>query len=56
LHAGDHVERDARGALGAGIPAVLVDHEGRFGAAERALCPVVGSLGALRDLILERVA
>jgi len=56
LHAGDHVDRDARGALAAGIPAVLVDHEGRFGAAERALCPVVSNLGALRDLILERVA
>ena len=56
LHAGDKVDRDARGALAAGIPAVLVDHEGRFGAAERALCPVVSSLGALRDLILERIA
>ena len=56
VHAGDSVERDARGALGAGIPAVLVDHEGRFGAAERALCPVVRDLAALRDLILERAA
>lgn len=56
LHAGDHVDRDARGALDAGIPAVLVDHAGRFGPAERALCPVVSNLGELRDLILERVA
>ena len=56
LHAGDHVERDVLGALGAGIPAVLVDHEGRSGAAERALCPVVSDLAALRDLILERAA
>jgi putative hydrolase of the HAD superfamily len=56
LHAGDHVERDARGALAAGIPAVLVDHEGRLGAAERALCPVVSDLAELRDLILERAA
>lgn len=56
VHAGDHVDRDARGALGAGIPAVLVDHAGRLGAAERVLCPVVTSLGALQDLILERVA
>jgi putative hydrolase of the HAD superfamily len=54
LHAGDHVERDALGALRAGLEAVLVDHEGRLGAPERALCPVVGSLGELRDLILAR--
>jgi putative hydrolase of the HAD superfamily len=56
LHAGDHPENDARGALGAGLQAVLVDHEGRFGSAERALCPVVASLPALQDLILERRA
>jgi REG-2-like HAD superfamily hydrolase len=56
VHAGDHVERDALGALRAGIQAVLVDHDGRLGAAERALCPVVGSLGALQELILERAA
>lgn len=55
LHAGDQLERDAQGALRAGIPAVLVDHEGRLGATERALCPVVTSLGALQELILERV-
>jgi len=52
LHAGDDVERDARGALGAGIRAVLVDHERRLGPEERALCPVVGSLIELQDLIL----
>jgi putative hydrolase of the HAD superfamily len=56
IHAGDHVERDARGALAAGIGAVLVDHEGRLGAAERELCPVVRNLAALQDLILERAA
>ena len=54
LHAGDQLDRDARGALSAGIAAVLVDHAGRFGAAERAVCPVVGSLPELQDLILER--
>ena len=52
LHAGDHPENDARGALRAGLSAVLVDHDGRMGAAERALCPVVGSLPELLDLIL----
>ena len=56
LHAGDDLERDARGALGAGIRAVLVDHDGRLGAAERALCPVVGSLPELQDLILDEAA
>jgi putative hydrolase of the HAD superfamily len=56
LHAGDQVERDALGALGAGLQAVLVDHEGRLDAAARALCPVVSDLAALRDLILERAA
>jgi putative hydrolase of the HAD superfamily len=56
LHAGDDVERDARGALGAGIPAVLVDHAGRLEPAERALCPVVASLGELQDFVLERAA
>ena len=56
LHAGDHVERDALGAIGAGIPAVLVDHGGHLGAVERALCPVVSDLAALQDLILERAA
>ena len=30
--------------------------ERRFGARERELCPVVGSLGELQDLILERAA
>lgn len=56
LHAGDHLERDARGALAAGIPAVLVDHAGELGAEERAVCPVVGSLAELLELILERAA
>ena len=56
LHAGDHVERDARGALAVGMQAVLVDHGRRLGAAERELCPVVESLAELRDLILERAA
>lgn len=54
LHAGDRLEEDVRGALAAGLQAVLVDHEGRAGPAERALCPVVGSLGELQDLILAR--
>ncbi len=52
LHAGDDLERDARGALGAGLAAVLVDHQGRFDPAEDAPCPVVRSLGELQDLIL----
>jgi putative hydrolase of the HAD superfamily len=56
LHAGDHVERDARAALACGIPAVLVDHAGRLGTAEQAPCPVVRNLGELQDLILERAA
>lgn len=55
LHAGDDVECDARGALGVGISPVLVDHRGQLGPAERALCPVVGSLGELQELILEQV-
>lgn len=56
LHAGDQLELDARGALAAGIAAVLVDHEGRLGSEARAVCPVVTSLPALRDLILSRTA
>jgi putative hydrolase of the HAD superfamily len=52
LHAGDQLEADVQGALRAGIGAVLVDHESRSGAAERALCPVVTSLHELQDLIL----
>lgn len=54
LHAGDQLECDARGALATGIAAVLVDHAGRLGEAERKLCPVVSSLPELQDLILER--
>lgn len=52
LHAGDDLVCDARGALDSGIAAVLVDHPGRFGPVERALCPVVRDLPELRDLIL----
>jgi putative hydrolase of the HAD superfamily len=52
VHAGDDPERDARGALSVGMSAILVDHDGRLGAAERGLCPVAGSLVELRDLIL----
>lgn len=56
LHAGDHLENDALGALGAGLAAVLVDHEGHAGARERAPCPVVASLAELQDLILGRTS
>jgi len=56
LHAGDDARCDGAGALACGIAAVLVDHEDRLGARERELCPVVGSLGELQDLILERAA
>jgi len=56
LHAGDDAERDARGALAVGLQAVLVDHHGRLGALERALCPTVTSLPELGQLILERVS
>jgi len=56
LHAGDDPRCDARGALGVGMAAVLVDHAGRLGAEERGLCPTVASLFELRDLVLERVA
>jgi REG-2-like HAD superfamily hydrolase len=56
LHAGDHVERDARGALAAGMAAVLVDHAGRLAPSARALCPVVASLPELEERILERCA
>lgn len=56
LHAGDDLLCDARGALEVGIQAVLVDHRGRLGPAERALCPIVSNLTELRDLILERAA
>jgi putative hydrolase of the HAD superfamily len=54
LHAGDHPERDARGALALGLQAVLVDHAGQLPAAARALCPWVATLQELGDLILER--
>jgi putative hydrolase of the HAD superfamily len=56
LHAGDQLELDARGALAAGIAAVLVDHEGKLVDEARAACPVVSSLPALQDLILSRAA
>jgi putative hydrolase of the HAD superfamily len=54
LHAGDRLDLDVRGAQAAGLSAVLVDHAGRAGPAERAVCPVVGSLAELQDLILAR--
>ncbi len=54
LHAGDQPERDARGALAAGLTAVLVDHAGVFSPAERSLCPCVSALDELARLILER--
>ena len=53
LHAGDHPDRDARGALAVGIAAVLVDHQGQLSEADRGLCPRVGDLPALGSLILE---
>ena len=55
LHAGDRVDLDARGALGAGLQAVLVDHARQWGQAA-APCPVVTSLPDLQDLILARAA
>ena len=56
LHAGDDPAKDAAGALSCGIAAALVDHQRGLGASERALCPVVESLGELEELILERAA
>jgi len=55
LHAGDHAELDARGALAAGLQAVLVDHARRWVEAP-VDCPIVTSLPALQDLILARTA
>ncbi len=52
LHAGDDVERDARGALRAGIQAVLVDHGARIDEVAGAPCPVVTSLAQLQERIL----
>lgn len=52
LHAGDDVERDARGALRAGIRAVLVDHAGHVDSVAALPCPVVSSLAQLQELIL----
>lgn len=56
LHAGDDARCDGAGALGCGLSAVLVDHQKRLGERERGLCPVVGSLVELQDLILGRAA
>jgi len=54
LHAGDNLEKDVRGALGAGIGAVLVDHAGTRRGEPEAGVPSVGSLGELLSYILER--
>ncbi len=54
LHAGDHPERDARGALAVGLAAVLVDHQGELSPADGELCPRVRGLDELLSLILER--
>jgi len=50
LHAGDHVDKDCRGAQAAGLAAVLVDHRGDC--AEPREFPCVRSLLGLRDHIL----
>ncbi len=55
LHAGDHPTKDAAGARGAGIAAVLVDHAGALQAAEAGGVTVVGSLAELGSYILERL-
>lgn len=52
LHAGDRLHDDARGALGAGFRAVLVDHGGLHGLSANSPCPVVAGLAELQDLIL----
>lgn len=52
LHAGDDVERDAHGALRAGIRGVLVDHAGHLDSVATLPCPVVSSLAQLQELIL----
>lgn len=50
LHAGNDVERDARGATEAGLGAVLVDHHGEI---EPGPFPCVRGLVELRDWIME---
>jgi FMN phosphatase YigB (HAD superfamily) len=54
LHAGDRIDRDAEGALRAGLQALLVDHEGRLAGNGQLPCPVARSLSELGDRILER--
>lgn len=56
LHAGDDLDCDVRGALGAGIAPVRVDHLGKFDSSAGAAWPVVGSLGELQELILGRLS
>ena len=51
LHAGDDPERDVRGALAAGLRAVLVDHPGTMTCAE---APVASSLDELAQHVLSR--
>ncbi|MBI5432678.1 MAG: HAD hydrolase-like protein [Planctomycetes bacterium] len=52
LHAGNDVEKDARGATEAGLNAVLVDHPGEI---EPGPFPCVRSLVELRAWIMERL-
>ena len=48
LHVGDHLDRDVRGALGAGLRAALVDRQGAANAPEGV--PVLADLGGILGL------
>ncbi len=54
LHAGDHPEKDVRGARAVGLEAVLVDHGGAAGAIPVEGVPLVRGLAELQAYILER--
>ena len=49
LHVGDHLDRDVRGALGAGLRAALVDRQGAANAPEGV--PVLADLGGILGLV-----
>jgi putative hydrolase of the HAD superfamily len=56
LHAGDREDKDARGALSAGLAAILVDHSPGAGERVGLPCRVARSLAQLEGIILERSA
>lgn len=55
LHAGDHPDKDGRGAHAVGITSVLVDHGGRLPVELDGLFPRVRGLQELGSLILSRL-